>query len=560
MNNPVDKSKYPFCYLGFNYALQVVGGEIPNSKYVVGACARFLGDIENKKFIFDYELAERYLRLVQNFSHVTGVWPTKNIVYSPWQNWVWMTIMGFINPKTRQRRFRTAHIEIPRGHGKSVMASQASLFFLCCDNPVGNTISCFATKKDQARIVLDSSRAMAKGNPSFLRKYNAKVLMHGITHDDSNSKIRAMSSDHNSMDGLADILSVIDELHSVDRQLFDVVSSGMSKRNDSLLLCITTAGTDITGVGYSQSYYAKKICMGDIEDDQFFSVVYCAEEGDDPFSEATWRKANPGYGVSVDPITIRAKAEKAKEVASDLPNFKIKHLNMWISEANAFFDLQKWDQCADPTLTIEKFLDKEVRIGSDLASHIDLAALGYVFYDRKLDHYYIFERSYIPEETVIRLRSSFYENCIADGELIKTKGEAIDQEMFKTQLVKDKKSFRIQDALFDPWNAIYLMQQAEKERIPTTEFRMTVANLSLPTKKLDELIRKKKISHNGSKLLRWCIGNVVCKIDANDNVFPRKNNEKLKIDPVIAILMALASYLQDVKKESVYEERGIIKL
>jgi phage terminase large subunit-like protein len=96
-----------------------------------------------------------------------------------------------------------------------------------------------------------------------------------------------------------------------------------------------------------------------------------------------------------------------------------------------------------------------------------------------------------------------------------------------------------------------------KERLNMVEFRMNTANLSEPTKNLDVLIRKGQIRHNGSELLRWCMSNVVVKEDANGNIYPRKNNEKLKIDPVIAIIMALATWMQKEVVESVYEQRGI---
>jgi phage terminase large subunit-like protein len=86
---------------------------------------------------------------------------------------------------------------------------------------------------------------------------------------------------------------------------------------------------------------------------------------------------------------------------------------------------------------------------------------------------------------------------------------------------------------------------------------MNTANLSEPTKRLDALIRQGKVRHNGSPLLRWCLGNVVCKEDHNGNVYPRKSHEKLKIDPVISIIMALATYLLNESRGIVYEERGI---
>jgi hypothetical protein len=77
--NPIDKEKYPNCYQGFQYAINVVMGDIPNCVFVIGACHRFLKDWEKAKypsnyFFFDIERAEGYLKKVQNFKHVIGDW------------------------------------------------------------------------------------------------------------------------------------------------------------------------------------------------------------------------------------------------------------------------------------------------------------------------------------------------------------------------------------------------------------------------------------------------------------------------------------------------------
>ncbi len=101
------------------------------------------------------------------------------------------------------------------------------------------------------------------------------------------------------------------------------------------------------------------------------------------------------------------------------------------------------------------------------------------------------------------------------------------------------------------------MAQKLSNKMEMVKIAMNTANLSEPMKKLDTLMREGKIRHNGSPLIRWCLGNVVAKEDHNGNVFPRKSHTKLKIDPIIAILIALAGHLQDTSKESVYEGRGI---
>jgi phage terminase large subunit-like protein len=46
--------------------------------------------------------------------------------------------------------------------------------------------------------------------------------------------------------------------------------------------------------------------------DSFMFVDYGIDEGDDPFSEDTWKKANPNYGVSIEPETFRRTAKKAQ--------------------------------------------------------------------------------------------------------------------------------------------------------------------------------------------------------------------------------------------------------
>lgn len=554
-----DKKTHPFCYKGNQYALDVVSKKIVAGKYIISACERYLRDLENEEanFYFDADAAEKFLRLVQKFYHVEGHWPTKNIVYDPWQCWVFMNIMGFKNKESKFRRFRVVHLEVARGNAKSTMASQAVLYFLALDNPNGNYISTVATKRDQARIVLDSARNMALKNTSFMKANRVKVLAHTIVHKDSNSIARAMSSDYGGMDGLKDVMAICDELHAMNRPTFEVISSGMSKRKDSLLLCITTAGSDTSSIGYFQSIFAKKVATGEVQDDSFFCAVYTLDENDYWGDEDVWIKANPGLGGSVDIDSLRSKVEKAMVSPSDIPNLRIKHLNEWISEANAFFDLKAWDNCYTPNLKIEDYKGKQVRIGIDLASHVDISSIGYVFKDG--DNYIVFDKSFLPEETIKQKSNPFYEHCLEDKSLIQTKGSVISYDLVKETLKQAKKDFRVQECYFDAWNANQMAQDLSDD-IEMIKFAMNTANFSEPMKKLNSLLKEGKIKHNGSKLLRWCLSNVIAKEDHNGNVFPRKSHEKMKIDPIVALLMALAGHLANPDQGSVYDTHGIRSL
>lgn len=554
-----NRKKYPNCYDGHQYALDIVDEKIPSCSYVYAACERYLEDIERPEFELKWKLAEKFMRLFQKFHHVIGEWETPNIILSPWQKFFYLNVELFYWKKTGKRRYKTAHLEVARGNGKSAMSSVTGLIYLNLIEVVaGNKVYACATKRDQARIVLDSARAMAKKNKSYLKNTGAKVYMHKITHEKSESEFVALSSDHDSLDGLQPVLAIVDELHAhKNRKLYDVVDSAMSKRKDSFLQVITTAGDSTAGIGYSQSQYAKKVALGEVDDDTFMSLVYTLDEDDDWKDPKVWIKANPNWGVSVDPEAFTAKARKAMANPSDEANFKIKHLDLWQNTLTQFFSVKKWDALGDTSLKLEDFKGMKCYTGVDLASKIDIASIGYVFKNKKTGKFTIFDQSFCPEETIEESKNNLYTEWVESGALIKTPGASHNIENIRNAYVKEANNLKVAATHYDPWNATEFAQQLEKKRIDATEFRMSVANLSEPMKKLEALIRDGLIEHNGSPLLSWCLGNVVAKRDHNDNVFPRKDHDSLKIDPIVSIIMAIAGWVDEEENESVYETRGI---
>lgn len=77
------------------------------------------------------------------------------------------------------------------------------------------------------------------------------------------------------------------------------------------------------------------------------------------------------------------------------------------------------------------------------------------------------------------------------------------------------------------------------------EHRMTVQNMSDPMKSVEALVLDRRLLHDGNPILTWMMGNVVAKLDAKDNIFPRKERYEQKIDGVIALIMAMGNALAD---------------
>lgn len=563
-----DSELFPYTVKGHGYAIDIINGDIVACYEIKQACKRYLEDLKkselkDNEYFFDAERSERFLRIAQKFKHVKGNWDKDFIIFEPWQCFLGVNIFGFVDKETNSRRFRTAYVEVARGNAKSTKASILGLYFLCLEDPNGNEVYSAATKKDQARIILDSARAMAKGNKSYRDRFGVNVMKHHIEHESSNSFFKALSSDSDSLDGLQPVLGLVDELHAhKTREIYDVIDSAMSKRNDSLMFVITTAGFNTNGIGHSESQYAKKLLRGETQNDQFFALVYTLDENDDPYEESNWIKANPNLGVSVDIKNLKAKARKAQDDPESENNFLVKHLNVWTNATNPFFNIKKWDILKNfGVVRLEDFYGEDCVAAIDLASKIDLTSKAFVFHPD--DNYYIFLRNYIPEARLsdrTNRNRDLYRSWVKQNWLIATPGEAINYNKIQEEFLRLLDNFNIYECMFDPWNAAQFAQGLIADGIPMTEFRMNTGNLSEPMKMLGASILDQKIRHEDSPLVRWSMSNVVAKRDANDNVFPRKDHEELKIDPAISIIMAFAGWVKKIQEKSIYEERGIIVL
>jgi phage terminase large subunit-like protein len=81
--------------------------------------------------------------------------------------------------------------------------------------------------------------------------------------------------------------------------------------------------------------------------------------------------------------------------------------------------------------------------------------------------------------------------------------------------------------------------------------------MSPPTKELLRLVTDGMLGHGGHPVLRWCASNVAPRHDSAGNVKPDKERSAHRIDPIVALIMALDGWMRrgGAKKRSVYEER-----
>ena len=538
---------------------------MPAGRYVVQACKRFIRDFEAAQrdegaWRFEWAAAERPMQFAQLMPNIKGPMAGKPLVLMRWQRWIMAALFGFVDAHGA-RRFRQAFVAVPRGNGKSAWAAAIALYLTFVEGEGGAEGYAAAVTRDQARIVFETAQHMARRSDEFRSRYGVTVAVPAIYQTRSASSLRAVSSDAKSLDGLNVHFAVCDEIGShKTSEVYDVLLTALGKRRHPMLLSITTATGNSSGVGKRLWDYSAQILSGNVTDDRLFAALWSIDDGDDIWDETIWAKANPGWGVTVQPDAIGAIARQARQNAAQEAAFKTRHLNVWVGADEGVFSVSAWADCTDTAQALDDYEGKPCFIAVDLSSKVDLTGLAINFVDDDADGkrtYRVFTRVYLPDAAVMEARNASYPNWAAEGHLIVTPGDEIDFTVIEQEILELCRRFDVRAVGYDPWAATQLSQRLREQGVPMLEYRARTQNFSEPTKELEAAMRAGRIAHDGNGPLAWCIGNVVGHYDARGNVYPRKARAENKIDAAIALIMTIGLAMQDQKPmvvDSIYND------
>lgn len=535
----------PHVALAEGYVDDVLSGAVPAGKWVKLACERHRADMaRNWQYRFDVAKAERICKFVELMPHVKGRWAAGSaqpLHLEPWQCFMLCSMFGWVNA-AGQRRFRKARIYLARKNGKSSIAAPVGLFMFAADGEPGAEVYSGATTEKQAWEVFGPAKQMTVKLPPLVEQFGITVNAKSLIRLGDMSKFEPVIGKPG--DGSSPHCAIIDEYHehATDDQLA-TMETGMGAREQPMSLVISTAGDNLAGPCREDWLECQKILEGVIEDERTFCLIYCADPEIDWTSETALRQANPNYDVSVSGEFLQAQLKEAINNPRKQGHFKTKHLNIWVQARDAFINMQRWSECYDPSLTLEDCRGLPCTIGLDLASKVDIAALELLF-DLGGGRYARFGKYYLPEETVELPQNQHYRKWRDQGLLNVTDGNIIDFSVIKDDIVHLATEYGARAVGYDPHQATMLVTQLQDEGVPVIEFRPTVLNFSEPMKQVEALIRDRRLMHNGDEVCTWSMSNVVARIDAKDNVYPRKERDENKIDPFVALCMAMGLAMQ----------------
>lgn len=517
-------------------------------------------------FIFDIEKAKRIYDWFKFCKHVEGPLAGKPITLLPFQIFDLGVMFGWAIADTGLRRFEKAYIQEGRKNGKTTIMAVIANYFMVGDREESPSVYCAAVDRNQARIMYRSAMAIARKSPEI--RSRLKIRDFEISHKTRGGQLVALSKDTKNKDGLNPSAALIDEyMAHPTSEIYDLLWSAWGQRAQALMAIITTAGMDVESPCYKEYTYCKQILARDVINEKYFVMIRELDPQDDEHNPAVWIKANP-LRASTQAGLAKLSEQHAEAFGSLDPSkirtFRVKNLNKWVHGNEDTYmgeHMEKWNDLA---LTREEFKritkDLLTTVGIDLSKRIDLTADGFLFAlpngtelkfengkIQKLpdDSYAVCAHGFIPEAGVARHEKSDkipYKDWARDGWVTITEGEVVDYRRVQAHIQDaELDGNKIHEIGYDNYNATHFANEMADLGYTMIEIRQGKQTLSEPTKLFRELVAEGRLVHDGSPLLKWCIGNARQEQDSNENIKLTKKNadDTRRIDLIAAIINAV---------------------
>ena len=552
MITPSQKQSIPF-----KYAYAVQNGNIVTGKRIKQAVDRFFSWINTADadgYYIDHSAGMHIINFFHTFLvHTKGKSANKPFILSPFQQFTLYNLFGWYQIPTEtgakpRRRINEVYEKEAKKNGKTAVMAGVGLYCMAFDGESGAEIYVGATKEEQAKLCFNQATEFIIKSAA-LKQIGFATYQRQIKFHPLNAFLKPLGGDSKTQDGINASLSIIDEYHAhKDDSVKENLESSMASRRQPIIYHITTAGVNVTSVCKNYEDVCISVLDGINQNDHLLIMIHDLDADDDWHDIDSWYKANPNLGITVEKSFLIKEFNKVKNQPSKIPNFKTKHLNMWVDAPEIWIPDEIWQKGAAP-IKHENFAKYGSYAGLDLSTTIDLSAFIII---SEPDHEGIRDvlpYFFCPKDTVeVRSKEDRvpYKLWVDQGYLTATPGNVIDyDEIIKTVQQNNEKQ-NIQNIEVDKWNATQLVAELQELGIEVSYFSQAIGNISYPTKQFEKLVYEGKIRHGGNPVLRWMLSGCAIYQDANENIKVHKGRShmgKKRVDGIVATIMALGGSL-----------------
>lgn len=442
---------------------------------------------------------------------------------------------------------RHAYLSIARKNGKTALI--AALLIAHIVGPASGDIAnaqliSGAMSREQAALVYSLADKMLKQSPGLEEMVGTVPSRKSITNLYKNIEYKAISAEASTAHGLSPRVAILDELGQIvgpTSPFIEAISTAQGAYNDALLIVISTSASSDADLF--------SIWCDDAErstDQTTVCHVYRADEGCELLDKNQIRKANPALGKFRSERDIVAQLEKAQRLPSLEAGARNLLLNQRISLNTLWLAPSVWkanNEPPDPAVALEY----GGHLGLDLSQKNDLTAAVLACQD-DAGKIHVFPYCFTPLEGIeerSRRDRVPYDQWTRDGFLYAPPGPTIDYEFVSQFILEniEQKGIKIHSIQFDDWRIADFKKAADKVAMGSfsdwVNVRQGFKSMTPRVEAMETALLKQDIRHGSHPLLNLGASSAIVVADAAGGRKLDKAKASNKIDPIIAMLMAI---------------------
>lgn len=373
-----------------------------------------------KLFDFDVELVDYAIDWIEEYCRlVTGSKIGKKMRLTLTQKWILSGIFGFwgmfeideykdgqiIGKKEEYLRVTNdVLIMVASGFGKTTFVAAINALLLYTDVMVGTQIFIGSNAYKQSRLCFDITQKMIKKSVQMKKLTRFRGSIGEIEVESLDGKLVAMSSEGDNFEGIEPSVIILDEVHAMKTSKYADDLKKSTKRDDLLMIDITTQGTVRGGYLDERIDYFNKVLNKEIV--EYRKVAYLfhqdsIEEVIEAYNNedyVVFTKSNPNIGETTSAILLKDKVKEMIENPQKRSSILTKNFNIPQNPSSIYFSAL---ECQTKIFDESILIGKPVFLGLDMAYTSqptnDLTALTIHYYNPSNDRVYYKDYAFLPK-------------------------------------------------------------------------------------------------------------------------------------------------------------------
>jgi phage terminase large subunit-like protein len=487
--------------------------------------------------------AERVIRFAESLPCTSGPKAGTLFKLRPWQRKFIRAV--YRTNKAGERLVRTAVLSVGRGNGKTTLAAILGLCHLAGPEAESRgEVYSAANDRFQAGRIFAEMAAIIERVPWLDDRVSIKRFTKELEDvGGAESIYAALSRESGTKMGMAPTVVIYDELgQSEGRDLLDALDTAMGKRAEPLMIIISTQAARDEAPLSQLIDYGLRVNRDEISDPTFHLTLYTAPLDADPWKRSTWKLANPALGDLRSLEDAKRLALQAQRMPAAEASFRNLILNHLVDATAQFISMPTWKACGEQPCNTD-LEGRPCYAGLDLGATRDMTALVLVFAGEG-GAFDVLPFCWLPGETLQEREDEDgmpYRVWAHEGNLLTFSGRTTDPRVVAMKIAELHGRYKIQALAFDRWRIEDIRRELSAIgcNVELVPFGQGYKDMASAVDRLEALVEEGKLRHGNHPVLTMAAGNAKCERDAAGNRKLSKLRSTGRIDPLVALTMAI---------------------